>query len=161
MCNGYLRAWLIRDMKDTENYPHDFEIGFTYFPRTTEDVESDKNLFMSATMLAVAATSEHPQEAYEFIKYVVTEGAVDIAAGGNYPCYMDAFDDEVVNTFIEGSGLSFEDGQKLFDPMWLCTAQSLYRPALPHIWMLLRKMKACSSQASRMLRQPCRTLRMP
>ena len=109
-------AWLIRDMKDTENYPHDFEIGFTYFPRTTEDVESDKNLFMSATMLAVAATSEHPQEAYEFIKYVVTEGAVDIAAGGNYPCYMDAFDDEVVNTFIEGSGLSFEDGQKLFDP---------------------------------------------
>ena len=44
----------------------------------------------------------------------MTEGAVDIAAGGNYPCYTEAFDDEVVNTFIEGSGLSFEDGQKLF-----------------------------------------------
>lgn len=107
-------AWLIRDMKDTENFPHDFEVGFAYFPRTNESVESDKNLFMSATMLAVAATSEHPQEAYEFIKYLVTEGAVDIAAGGNYPCYTEAFDDEVVNTFIEGSGLSFEDGQKFF-----------------------------------------------
>lgn len=107
-------AWLIRDMKDTENYPHDFEVGFTYFPRTTEDVKSNKNLFMSATMIGVAATSKHPKESYEFIKYLVTEGSKDIAAGGNYPCYKLAFDDEVINAFIEGSGLSFEDGAQLF-----------------------------------------------
>ena len=107
-------AWLIRDMKDTENYPHDFGVGFTYFPRTNDSVSSDKNLFMSATMLGVASTSKHPEEAYQFIKYMVTEGAVDIAAGGNYPCYKVAFDDEVINAFIKDSGLSFEDGQKLF-----------------------------------------------
>ena len=34
--------------------------------------------------------------------------------GGNYPCYKLAFDDEVINAFIEGSGLSFEDGAQLF-----------------------------------------------
>ena len=107
-------AWLIRDMKDTTNFPHDFEIGFTYFPRTTADVASNKNLFMSATMIGIAATSKHPAESYEFIKYLVTEGAKDIAAGGNYPCYKLAFDDDVINAFIEGSGLSFEDGAQLF-----------------------------------------------
>ena len=107
-------AWLVRDMKDKENYPYDFEIGFNYFPRTTEDVTSEKNLFMGATMLGVAATSKHPKEAYEFIKYMVTEGSVDVAAGGNYPCYKMAFDDAVINAFIEGSGLPFEEGQKLF-----------------------------------------------
>lgn len=109
-------AWLIRDMKDTENYPHDFKIGFSYFPKSDPSVESDKNMFMSSTMLAVAATSKHPQEAYEFIKFMVTEGAKDIAAGGNYPCYKMAFDDEVINAFIEGSGLDYEEGAKLFDP---------------------------------------------
>lgn len=27
-----------------------------------------------------------------------------------------AFDDEVINAFIEGSGLAYEEGAKLFDP---------------------------------------------
>lgn len=85
-------VWLVRDMKDKENYPYDFEIGFNYFPRTTEGVASEKNLFMGATMLGVAVTSKHPKEAYEFIKYMVTEGSVDVAAGGNDPCYIFADD---------------------------------------------------------------------
>lgn len=107
-------SWFIRDLKNQTDYPHDFNVGFAYIPRYDETVP-EKNLTLSATMLAVASTSKHPKEAYEAIKYMVTEGAMAIAESGNYPCYQPAYCDDLTNAFFEGSGITTEDGNKMFD----------------------------------------------
>lgn len=107
-------SWLLQNIKDQENYPHTFRIGVAPLPRYDESVESTNNFTVAASILAIPANSKHKEEAWRFIRYMVEEGALRIAATGNYPCYRPAYDDELISAFIEGSGLSVDDVRLLF-----------------------------------------------
>lgn len=106
-------SWLVRDMKNKDKFPFDFEVGVAYLPRYDETVEGPCSNY-SASVLGIPANSEHKEEAWRFIKYYVEECSDYIAASGNLPTYLPAYDDDIVETFCEGSGLPIEDGQKFF-----------------------------------------------
>lgn len=48
---------------------------------------------------------------------MVEEGAERIAGTGNYPSYKPAYNDSLIQTFIEGSGMEVEDVRVLFEDM--------------------------------------------
>lgn len=107
-------SWIVQNIKDQENYPHSFRIGVAPLPRFDESVESTNNFSVAASILAIPANSDHKEEAWRFIRYMVEEGASRIAGSGNYPCYRPAYNDELIAAFIEGSGLEIEDVRPLF-----------------------------------------------
>ena len=110
-------SWIVQNIKDQENYPHDFRIGVAPLPRFDDTVQADDNFSVAATILAIPATSGHKEEAWRFIRYMVEEGAERVAGTGNYPSYKPAYNDSLIQTFIEGSGLEVDDVRVLFEDM--------------------------------------------
>ncbi len=110
-------SWIVQNIKDQENYPHSFRIGVAPLPRFDESVEAENSFSVAASILAIPANSDHKEEAWRFIRYMVEEGASRIAGSGNYPCYRPAYNDELIGAFIEGSGLDIEDVRPLFGEM--------------------------------------------
>ena len=107
-------SWLVRDIKNQEKFPHDFNIGIAYMPRYDETVEGHRSNF-SVSVLTVPEKSEHKEEAWRFIKYYVTRANAEIAATGNMPAYVPAYDDaEVVEKFAEGANIDQVYIDKLF-----------------------------------------------
>lgn len=106
-------SWLVRDMKNKEKFPFDFEVGVAYLPRFDETVEGPCSNY-SASVLGIPANSQHKEEAWRFIKYYVEECSDYIAASGNLPTYLPAYTDDIATIFCDGSPLSPEDGQKFF-----------------------------------------------
>lgn len=107
-------SWLVQNIKDQANYPHDFRIGVAPLPRFDETIESTNNFSVAASILAISANSQHKEEAWRFIRYMVENGAERIAGTGNYPCYKPAYNDALIEAFIKDSGLSVEDVRPLF-----------------------------------------------
>lgn len=110
-------SWIVQNIKDKENYPHDFKIGVAPLPRFDDSVKADNNFSVAATILAIPATSSHKEEAWKFIRYMVEEGAERVAGTGNYPSYKPAYNDSLIQTFIKGSELEIDDVRVLFEDM--------------------------------------------
>jgi multiple sugar transport system substrate-binding protein len=110
-----LGSWLVRDMKDHERFPRDFEIGWTYLPRFDESIP-DNRVIMSVSSMGIPAASRNQAAAFEFIRFYIMENAHVIAATGNIPCYLGAWDDDLMHVFIEGSGLDIEYAKRIFNP---------------------------------------------
>ncbi len=118
-------SWIVQNIKDQENYPHDFRIGVAPLPRYDETVKANNNFCVAASILAIPANSEHKEEAWRFIRYIVEEGAKRTAGIGNYPSYKPAYNDDLINTFIEGSNLEADDVKIVFGDLTTCTQKPI------------------------------------
>jgi multiple sugar transport system substrate-binding protein len=107
-------AWMVRDMKNKERFPFNFKVGVAYIPRYSVN-HPTKVLNMTSSSIGIPSNSKHKAEAWEFIKYYVTQHSSVIAQSGNVPCYQPAWTPDVVDLFVQGSGLPREEGQKFFD----------------------------------------------
>ena len=73
-------SWMLAEIKDVEKWPHDFQTIFAPLPKWgSEGVEG--RTFSDTKMFSIPKSAEHPEEAYEFIRFYTTEGAY-IRAGG-------------------------------------------------------------------------------
>lgn len=111
MTPGY--SWVVRDMKDTENYAFDFNVGVCYFPRISEDAPA-KPSQVAVGFMGIPTTAKNPEAAWRFIKYYAEHGGIQTAQNGNIPTYMPAYSDEMIDAFIEGSPLTREQGEMFF-----------------------------------------------
>jgi len=114
-------SWIVSNIKDTKNYPHDFRIGVAPLPRFDETVKAKNNFCVAATILAIPASSTKKDQAWRFIRYFVEKGAERVAATGNYPSYRPAYNDALIKTFIEGSKLELSDAKVLFNDINVST----------------------------------------
>ncbi len=108
-------SWLVRDMKNKEKFPFDFQVGVAYMPRFDESVEGLRSNY-SCSVLGIPENSKHKEEAWRFIRYYVENASNYIAASGNLPTYLPAYNDDMVNIYCEGSGLDVSYAKKFFDP---------------------------------------------
>ena len=99
--------WVVRDVKDTANYPHDFKVGFAPMPRLSADQEHNYTTSYTDD-LSVNSKSEHPQEAMKFIKWYIEEGMDYVAPYARIPACKKYDADKVAS-------LIFGDQQELFD----------------------------------------------
>ncbi len=107
-------SWLVRDMKNKEKFPFDFEVGVAYMPRFDAGVPGLRSNF-SASILGIPANSKHKDEAWRFIRYYVEKASGYIAASGNMPTYLPAYTSGIVDTFRKDSGLAANFAAKFFD----------------------------------------------
>lgn len=107
-------SWLVRDMKNKEKFPFDFEVGIAFMPRYDESVQGLRSNF-SVSILGIPEKSKHKEEAWKFIKYYVEKASAAIAATGNMPTYLPSYDDpQVIHEFQQNSGLAGAYISKLF-----------------------------------------------
>lgn len=107
--------WCVRDVKDLDNYPHDFKVGFATMPRLSEN--QDKNLTTSYTDdMSINSKSEHKVEAMKFIKWYIEEGMDYVAPFARIPACK-KYDEEKVASLI------FGDKSDLFD---MDSAKNIY-----------------------------------
>lgn len=90
---------LLRMTNDIEEYPRDFEIAFAPFP--TFDGGSQVAPILGDT-LSIAANTDYPEEAWEFIKWYSEGGMLPLASGGRVPASKDAPVDEAITQMVEG-----------------------------------------------------------
>lgn len=120
MTPGY--SWVLRDMKDKENFPFDFNVGICYFPRISEDAPK-KPSQVSVNMLGIPSSAAHPDEAWEFIKFMTQNGTAQTVSDGNIPTYQGVDMEGLVDKLIEGTPLTKEQGEMFFaDDMHMFTA---------------------------------------
>ncbi|HIT90448.1 MAG TPA: sugar ABC transporter substrate-binding protein [Candidatus Merdenecus merdavium] len=106
--------WIVRDVKDTENYPHDFKVGFANMPRIEGQTENLNTCY--SDLMSVNSKSEHPVESMKFIKWYIEEGMDYVAPFGRIPASK-KYDDEKVTSLLFGGQ------EELFD---MESARSVY-----------------------------------
>lgn len=101
--------WMLRYVKDTTEYPHDWITTFAPLPVP----EKGKEYYNQGSLnnwILMNSKSQHKQETWEFMKYWTTEGAATyLLKAGKMPTWNKADPDAVV------SGILGDNADKLFD----------------------------------------------
>ena len=97
-----LGPWMIRDIKNTDTYPHTFVTAFAPYPV----MDKDSRKFTQGgygDFLCINPRSENTDAAWEFAKWYLTEGTIYLARGGRVPS-SNTFDTaKVTEQFLSGA----------------------------------------------------------
>lgn len=85
-------AWMLRYVNDKENFPHDFVTTFAPFP-STDDGTPNPYQSENNNTICMNSQSKNKEEAWEFIKFWITEESRYIA---KMPAWSGAAEDEIV-----------------------------------------------------------------
>lgn len=94
--------WMIRSIKDLENYPHDFETAFAPYPV----VEAGQRNFTQGgygDLISINPKSEYIDEAWEFVKWYALEGMLPVVEGGRVPAANTYDTQTVTDAFLTGA----------------------------------------------------------
>ncbi|MED3647399.1 sugar ABC transporter substrate-binding protein [Halalkalibacterium halodurans] len=90
-------SWMNTELGGTDQFPLDFNVGVAPYPKN--DLSGESYTPVTTDYMAVAANSEHKEEAYTFIRWYTTEGQV--VQGKNVPSW-NGVSDEDLGTIIDG-----------------------------------------------------------
>lgn len=96
-CAMTIGPWMVRSIKDRENYPHDFVTAFAPYP--TIDGKSSYTQGGYGDHLSINPKSKHIDEAWEYMKWYATEGMLPVVSGGRVPA-ANTYDPEVVTEYF-------------------------------------------------------------
>lgn len=99
--------WIVRNVKDTETYPHDFVTGFATVPK----LNADQDVLYTGSLgdyLSINSKSENPEAAMEFMLWYIKGGMNPLAKSGRIPAYSGIDRDKIVE-------LAFGESADLFD----------------------------------------------
>lgn len=93
--------WIVRNIKDREKYPHDFQTAFAPYPV----VEKDQRKYTQGGYgdhLSINPKSKNIDAAWEFAKWYASEGMLPLVAGGRVPSHKNFSVDTVTKEFVAG-----------------------------------------------------------
>lgn len=106
MINNYNS--LLRDIRDTDKYPHDFVTAFAPMPTLTPE----QNEIWSGGLrewIAMSPQTDHKEAVYQFLKYYSTEGYSPMIKSVRIPAWKKAKSGDIIQYFLG------DQGDKLFD----------------------------------------------
>lgn len=110
MTDGY---WILRNIKDTKTYPHDFVTAFAPYPSMDSQHE-----YLSpggiGDYIGISSKSQYKDEAFKFIKWYQTEGALYLANAGRVASSKAINGEDVAARMLEGAEALF-DKQSFID----------------------------------------------
>ena len=106
-CAMTIGPWMIRNIKDTATYPHDFVTAFAPYPVCGEG-ERKYTQGSYGDLLSINPQSENQDAAWEFCKWYLTKGCIYLAAGGRVPAANTYSVDDVAKAFLQGSESLFD-----------------------------------------------------
>lgn len=95
-------SWIVRSVKNTQAYPHDFVTAFAPFPTP----ERRKDLFAQGglgDLLCINPKSRNVEAAWTFAKWYSTTGMLPVVVGGRVPSYVNFDKDAILKAFLAGS----------------------------------------------------------
>lgn len=93
--------WIVRSIKDTATYPHDFTTAFAPYP-VVEAGQRNYTQGGYGDHLCINPKSEHIEAAWEFAKWYATEGMLPVVEGGRVPAANTYDAKEVAEAFLKG-----------------------------------------------------------
>jgi len=115
-------AWIVRNVKDTTNFPHTFVTAFAPYP-VSDIYPAISNPGGVGDVMAINPKSKNIDACWEYIKWYSTKGIVAMAAGGRLGLYKGLDQKALTDAFLKGA-------EKLLDP---ATTQSAYIAPRPNI----------------------------
>ena len=100
-CAMTIGPWMVRSIKDTQSYPHDFVTAFAPYP-VAEEGERNYTQGGYGDILCINPKSENIEAAWEFAKWYATEGMLPVVEGGRAPAFNTYDTDEVTAAFLKG-----------------------------------------------------------
>lgn len=89
-------AWMLRYVNDEENFPHDFVTTFAPFP-STDDGTPNPYQSENNNMICMNSQSQNKKEAWEFMKFWITQGSEFIA---KMPAWSGADEEKIVANIL-------------------------------------------------------------
>lgn len=93
--------WMVRSIKDVEDYPHDFVTAFAPYP-----VASEQDSYFAqggvGDFVCINPKSENIDAAWEFVKWYSCGGMMPLAGGGRVPLNQNIDSDQVLEAYIAG-----------------------------------------------------------
>ncbi|WJH33955.1 extracellular solute-binding protein [Paenibacillus sp. CC-CFT747] len=100
-------SYLIRYIKDTKNFPHDFPVVFAPYPQYEKDGKVNPGGGLG-DYLSINKNSPHKEAAMKFMSWYLTDGVMEMAPGGRIPSNQKIDFDKI-------SSLLIGDAEKLID----------------------------------------------
>lgn len=100
----------VRSLADLENFPRDFKVAFFPYPKLTKD--QPENYMRGLRLfdyLSMSAKSANKDAAWEFMKWLSTEGSVGLAQVGHMPTWKKSDKDAVIKTIIKPEAIETFD----------------------------------------------------
>ena len=94
--------WMVRNIKNLTEYPHDFETAFAPYP-VVEEGQRNYTQGGYGDFLSISPKSEHIEEAWEFVQWYATEGMLPVVEGGRVPASNTYDAKEVAEAFLKGA----------------------------------------------------------
>lgn len=95
-------SWMIRNIKNVQEYPHDFETAFAPYP-VVEKGQRNYTQGGYGDFLCINPKSENIDAAWTFLQWYSTEGMLPVVEGGRVPASNTYEPEEIVQAFIKGS----------------------------------------------------------
>lgn len=92
-------AWMLRYVKDLENYPHDFKTTFAPYP-TTNDGQPNNYQASLNNFICMNAQSNFKEEAWDFMKYWLTDGSKYMYKAGKISVWKEADPNEATAVIL-------------------------------------------------------------
>lgn len=99
--------WIVRSIKDTTQYPHDFVTAFAPYP-VAEKGQRQYTQGGYGDFLCINPKSQNLDAAWEYVKWYSTEGMLPVVAGGRVPAANTYSAEDVANAFLSGSETLFD-----------------------------------------------------
>lgn len=112
-------SWIVRSIKDTKQYPHDFVTAFAPYP-VVEKGQRKYTAGIYGDLLCINPKSRNVDAAWEYVKWYATKGMLPVTKGGRVPAANTYNVDGVTGAFLSGA-------EKLFDVE--STKRNLIMPA--------------------------------
>jgi multiple sugar transport system substrate-binding protein len=115
-------AWIVRNVKDTKNFPHDFVTAFAPYP-VSDTYPAIHNPGGVGDVMAINPKSKNIDACWEYIKWYSTKGIVHMAAGGRLGLYQGLDQKALTDGFLTGA-------EKVLDPV---STQSAFIAPRPNV----------------------------
>jgi multiple sugar transport system substrate-binding protein len=113
-------AWIVRNVKDTKNFPHDFVTAFAPYP-VSDQYGAKYNSGNVGDVMGINPKSKNTDAAWEYIKWYSTKGIVHMAGGGRLGLYKGLDQKALTDAFLAG-------GEKVLDAASIQSAYIAPRP---------------------------------
>lgn len=93
--------WMVGNIKNTTDYPHNFVTAFAPYPIVSEQDEYFAQGGVG-DFVCINPKSEHIEEAWEFVKWYSTGGMMPLVGSGRVPLNINIDADAILNEYIAG-----------------------------------------------------------
>lgn len=95
-------SWIVRSIKDTKQYPHDFVTAFAPYP-VVEKGQRKYTQGIFGDLLCINPKSKNIDAAWEYVKWYATKGMLPMVEGGRIPAANTYKADDVTKSFLSGA----------------------------------------------------------